>query len=213
MAEDDSTEARRRPGRPREFDRTAAIDQAIRLFWERGYEGTSFDDLVTSMGISASSFYSAFESKQRLFYEAMDRYLDGPGGYFQTIMSSNFDARTAIERSFTAAAIACTSEEFPRGCMISLAAIYVPPGLHGLRDELRNRRNDLIPVFVSRMKAAIDNDEIPVDTDINELATFFAACFRGMSVLARDGASREQLMSIGRVAMTAWPKRRRTTKA
>jgi AcrR family transcriptional regulator len=157
------------------------------------------------MGLNPSSFYSAFGSKQKLYIEAMDQYFVGPGGYFRAAMASHADVRTAIAAAFDRAAEACTSEEFPVGCMISVANIYVGPELHGLRDELRHRRNDLESAFVGYMTDARSKGELPADTDIESLATFFAACMRGMIVLSCDGASRDKLKAIGRMAMRAWP--------
>jgi len=52
------------------FDRAVALQVAQKLFWERGYEGTSFDELIAAMGISASSFYNSFGSKEALYCEA-----------------------------------------------------------------------------------------------------------------------------------------------
>src|ERR1700761_1869351 len=77
----DSEVVRRGRGRPREFDRTQAVDSAMRLFWERGFEGTSIEDLIETMNVSPSSFYSAFGSKKNLYREAMDYYAQGPGGF------------------------------------------------------------------------------------------------------------------------------------
>src|ERR1700744_829331 len=165
----------------------------MRLFWERGFEGTSLEDLMDVMDLNPSSFYSAFGSKQKLYIEAMDQYFVGPGGYFREAMTSHPDVRTAVSAAFERAAEACTSEEFPVGCMISVATIYVGPELHGLRDELRHRRNDLESAFLGYMADAREKGELPADTDIESLATFFAACMRGMIVLSCDGASRDKL--------------------
>jgi AcrR family transcriptional regulator len=199
-------QTKRSRGRPRGFDRAAAVDSAMRLFWERGYEGTTLEDLIAAMGISASSFYSAFGSKKELFCEAIDHYLLGPGGWFQELADEGHDVRSTMEMAFEQAAIAFTSEQFPPGCMVSAAVVHASPELDDLREELRDRRNDLAPAFLLRLTEARTRGEIPEDADVEALATFFASCFRGMSVLARDGASREKLRSIGRMAMQAWPK-------
>jgi AcrR family transcriptional regulator len=207
MAMDQHVEQTKRSrGRPREFDRTAAVDSAMRLFWERGYEGTRLEDLIAAMGISPSSFYYAFGSKKQLFCEAIDHYFVGPGGWFQELVDAGHDVRSTMEMAFEQAATAFTSEQFPPGCMVSAAVVHGPPELDDLREELRDRRNDLAPAFLLRLTEAHTRGEIPEDADIDALATFFASCFRGMSVLARDGASREKLRGIGRMAMHAWPK-------
>src|SRR5258706_14157450 len=74
-------------GRPSVFDRDAALKEAMKLFWERGYQGTSFDELIAAMGISASSFYNSFGSKEALYCEATQSYLDTIGHWFFAILN------------------------------------------------------------------------------------------------------------------------------
>jgi AcrR family transcriptional regulator len=92
-------------GRPAVFDRAAALKEAMKLFWERGYEGTSFDELIGAMGISASSFYNSFGNKEELYREATEAYLQSSGCWFLGILNDQtIDTRTAFARLFAATA-------------------------------------------------------------------------------------------------------------
>ena len=78
--------AKRGRGRPKCFDPEAALEKAMMLFWDRGYEATSMDDLSAAMGISPSSIYATYGDKEKLFQAAVDRYRDGPGAYTAAIL-------------------------------------------------------------------------------------------------------------------------------
>lgn len=82
-------------GRPRSFDREAALEQALRLFWERGYEATSVADLTAAMGIRPPSLYAAFGDKSALFGEVVDRYREGHGAYATRALAEEPTARAA----------------------------------------------------------------------------------------------------------------------
>src|SRR5215469_9799539 len=113
--------SKRGRGRPVVFDRSKALFEAMKLFWERGYEGTSFDDLIGAMGISASSFYNSFGSKEELYCEATRAYLEWAGQWFFAILNDpSTDAKTAFALLLESTAEEFTRGDHPPGCMISL---------------------------------------------------------------------------------------------
>jgi AcrR family transcriptional regulator len=175
------------------------------LFWDRGYEGTSFDDLITAMGISPSSFYNAFGSKERLYEEATEAYLEATGVWFLGILHDDTDARTAFGRLMDAAAREFTRADLPAGCMISVSGTQAAPGQARLRDLMATQRALSEAAMVERLRKGVVAGDLSADTDVEGFAAFFSALSRGMAVQARDGASREKLLEIGRIGMQAWP--------
>jgi len=200
-------EGKRGRGRPAAFDRAKALHEAMKLFWERGYEGTSFDDLIAAMGISASSFCNSFGSKEALYCEATQTYLEWAGAWFFAILHDpSTDTKTAFALLFEA-----TAEEFtrrgdhPLGCMISLAATHGPPEMKKLRDMMAEHRAFSESALAARIRRGIADGDVPGDVDCDMLAAYYSAVARGLAVQARDGATREKLAEIGRLAMRAWP--------
>jgi AcrR family transcriptional regulator len=198
--------AKRGRGRPVIFDRDAALMAAMRLFWERGYEGTSFDELIAAMGISASSFYNSFGNKEKLYCEATGSYLESSGRWFFGILNDETtDTRTAFSRLFDAMADEFTRGDHPAGCMISLACIHTGPGLKNIREMMVEHRAFSEGAMAARIRRGIAEGDVSGDTDVDVLAAYCSAVARGFAAQARDGASRERIAEIGHLAMRAWP--------
>ena len=205
MAIEACESAKRARGRPKNFDRLVVLDRAMKLFWERGYEGASFDDLIAAMGISPSSFYNSFGSKERLYHEAAEAYMACASQWFVGELQAATDAKTAFHRLLNAAARELTQNDRPTGCMLSLACTHVPPALIGLRDMMAGYRRAAESAMAARIQRGIDEGDVPNDTDTEALAAFYSALSRGMAVQARDGASRDRLLEIVEIGMRAWP--------
>jgi AcrR family transcriptional regulator len=196
------TETRR--GRPRSFDREAALEQALLTFWERGYDATSVTDLTNSLGIGAPSLYAAFGDKRKLFDEVVQRYQDTHGAFTARALAEEPTARAAIERILREAAAEYTAPEHARGCLIISAAQNTVPASAEVADRLRAIRRANRDVLRDRIQADVDAGLLPDDTDAAALATFFAATIQGMSQQARDGASRDDLTAVATTALGVW---------
>ena len=200
-------EAKRGRGRPAAFDRGKALHEAMKLFWERGYEGTSFDELIAAMRISPSSFYNSFGSKEALYCEATRTYLEWAGEWFFAILHDpSTDTRTAFAMLFEATADEFTRGDHPLGCMISLAGTHCSPGMKNIRDMMAEHRAFSEGAMAERIRKGVVDGDVARDVDCDMLAAYYSAVARGLAVQARDGASREKLSEIGRLAMRAWPR-------
>ena len=205
MTTEFKSEAKRGRGRPRSFDRPAALREALELFWERGFEGTSFDELIAVMGLSPSSFYNSFGSKEQLYREAVDAYLASSGEWFLGELGADTDTKTAFRNLMNKAAIEFSSAGRPSGCMISLAGTHVPPSLASVREMMVGHRLDAENAMVNRIEKGVTDGDVPKGTDVEALAAFYSALSRGLAVQARDGATQERLLAIVDVSMSAWP--------
>jgi AcrR family transcriptional regulator len=121
MTHQSPTAPLRRRGRPAAHTRDQALDAATRLFWERGYEGTSFADLVAAMRIGHTTFYSEFGNKEDLYREAAKHYVKEYAGFYFDALNSGEGTRAAFQAVMEASARAFTREGLPRGCMVSTA--------------------------------------------------------------------------------------------
>lgn len=196
---------KRARGRPKTFDRTVALHQAMKLFWERGYEGTSFDDLIEAMQISPSSFYNTFDSKERLYQEATEAYAAHAAEWFSRELAAITDTKTAFHQLLNSAAREFTRDDLPSGCMIALGCTQARPELAGLRDMMAEYRRGARTAMAGRIQRGIEQGDVPKDANVEALAAFYSALSGGMALQARDGASREHLLELVDIAMQAWP--------
>jgi AcrR family transcriptional regulator len=192
-------------GRPLSFDRDTALENAMHVFWERGYEAASIADLTAAMGITPPSLYTAFGDKERLFLEAIERYNKGPGGFGQRALEEEATARGAIQRLLDEAADELTQDCHPLGCMMVMATTNCSVAAGHIQKALVKRRALGVANMQARIQRGIDDGELPADTDAGALANFYATVYQGMSMQAKDGAPRASLLTSVRMAMRSWP--------
>jgi len=191
-------------GRPREFDVDKALDLALQVFWRKGYEGASMADLTETMGITKPSLYSAFGNKEELFRKALDRYVDGPGGYFQVALAKP-TARAVVEHLLYESAAAVTDPDHPPGCLAVQGALSCGDAAESIKQELMSRRAKGEQDLRERFERAIAEGDLPSGSDAADLAAYLSAFLQGMAVQAAGGTTREQLRKIAEMALRTWP--------
>lgn len=191
-------------GRPLSFDRDAALQEAMHLFWRQGYEATSISGLTAVMGITAPSLYAAFGDKEQLFLEAIECYANGPGNA-AALFARGTTARATVLEFMESNARELTNDAHPRGCMVVAAAVNGSAGSAGIQQQMLLLRQAVEAGLRTWMERGMASGELPTSIDPAALAKYYYAVAQGMTLQARDGATTEQLLAVARLSMQAWP--------
>jgi AcrR family transcriptional regulator len=157
-------------------------------------------------GISAPSVYAAFGSKEQLFKEVVAIYRETVLGVSARALVEGPTAREAIREMLRSSVAAFTKAGEPRGCLLVLGAINCTRA-GDVHDHLRDVRRAARQGIARRLKQGVEEGDVPASADVSALASFYTTVLHGISIQARDGASRDSLLAIVDCAMAAWPAR------
>lgn len=197
-------EAKPRKGRPRSFDRAMALTKAMGVFWQRGYEATALSDLTQAMGINAPSLYAAFDCKEALFEEALDLYQRTEGAEPQRLLQQGRTAKDSFAAMLRYHAGDYVNPAKPPGCMAVLSAIVGAPENKSVRALMSKTRRSAMEMLAGRIRRGMAEGDVPAGTDAATMAAFYTTFLQGMSIQARDGATKKQLLASAEAAIAAW---------
>jgi len=194
-----------RTGRPRGFDKGEAVQQAMALFWEHGYEATSLAQLKAAMGgISAASFYAAFGSKEALFRQAVDSYLATHGQVMAPLSDLALPPREAIEQTLRRSARMQTDQAHPLGCLVILSTSTCSPESRHLQTLLAEERRCNRAAMLACVERAVGAGDLPHGTDAGALAATFDTFLVGLTPQARDQVPLALLEAAISALMGVW---------
>ena len=186
-------------GRRRGFDREAALDGAMRLFWRYGYEGVTFQQLTAALGVAPPSLYAAFGAKADLYREALDRYAALRGASDLSFMDEGLPLREAVRRLLDGTARGLVDPGGEIGCMINTGMIASHPDHADLARELKDRRAAFRALLAAKLRAWLPDDRA------DRLSRYLVAVMQGLAIQARDGYRPEDLAAVVGEALNAVP--------
>lgn len=196
-----------RTGRPRQFDRDDAVDQALQLFWQHGYDATSLAQLKAGLGggISAPSFYAAFGSKEALFDECVQLYLATYAQVTACLWDDSLPPRQAIETALRRSARMQCDDTHPKGCMVTLGVMSAPsPENAHVAQALTRSRQRTRAGIQACVERAVNAGELASGTSTAAMATVFDSFLQGISILARDNTALENIDAAITQVMQTW---------
>jgi TetR/AcrR family transcriptional regulator, transcriptional repressor for nem operon len=183
-------------GRPKIFDETIALERAANLFWEKGYEATSTEDLIKVMGIQRGSFYNTFNSKKELFIKAINFHeLNSFSELKKTLNESDNQVET-LKMTFLSMAECGVDYEYKKGCFAGNTLIE----LSGIDEELANNARahlkELESIFYHVIVRAKKNGQLKTQTESKILAKYLLTMWNGLNVTRRIYNDKKSLLPL-----------------
>ncbi|ECQ4661184.1 TetR family copper-responsive transcriptional repressor ComR [Salmonella enterica] len=206
MTTDTTSCAKKSRGRPKVFDREAALDKAMTLFWQHGYEATSLADLVEATGAKAPTLYAEFTNKEGLFRAVLDRYITRFASKHEAqLFCEEKSVESALEDYFTEIAACFTSTDTPTGCFMINTSATLAASSRDIARTVKSRHAMQEQTLIQFLRQRQERGEIPAHCNPQALAEYINCILQGMSISAREGATFEQLMQITRTTLRIWP--------
>ena len=195
-------------GRPRSFDETEALERATQVYWSKGYDGATIDDLVAGMGVGRPSLYSIFGDKRALFLRVLKAYAEKKGALAAKALLSPQTLRDSLGRFLKHVVETATEKGSARGCLLVCVAPLVDDP--EVRQFLQNAAAAAAALVEGRFRDAITAGEIPPDFPVAVRATQVTDFARGLTMRARIGTPRNTLLKDAEEAadLVLLPRRR-----
>lgn len=192
-------------GRPRAFDKDSALEKALQVFIDKGYEGASIDDLTGAMGINKPSMYSAFGNKEELFLKVLSFYTEPHQEQLRKLFFSAPTAYDAFETFFQGlvknmiASRNCNKKM--GGCLLVNSTILSCREETSISQFLKNHHDNNENLFYERLQQGIEQGDLSADKDPRAMAQYFNGVLQGIAVLSRAQQSETSLQNIASTAL------------
>lgn len=179
--------------RTKEFNEDQALDKAIEIFWHKGYNGTSAQDLVTHLGLSRSSLYDTFGDKQKLFAQSLRRYQKQSQDQISTLLNESENIKETLHAIFKQAVIESLQDGITKGCFMVNSSVELAMHDDEIAKIVKNNSQIMEEVFTKAVKKGQDAGHISKATNARVLARFIFNTYSGIRVLARTGERDKQV--------------------
>ena len=179
--------------RTKEFNEDQALDKAIEIFWHKGYNGTSAQDLVTHLGLSRSSLYDTFGDKQKLFAQSLLRYQKQSQDQVIKLLGESENVKETLHDIFKQAVIESLEDRITKGCFMVNSSVELAMHDEEIAKIVKDNSQTMEEVFTKAVKKGQAAGHISKTTDARVLARFIFNNYSGIRVLARTGERDKQV--------------------
>nr|WP_294781535.1 TetR/AcrR family transcriptional regulator [uncultured Flavobacterium sp.] len=179
--------------RTKEFNEDQALDKAIEIFWHKGYNGTSAQDLVTHLGLSRSSLYDTFGDKQQLFVKSLKRYQQQSENSLKELLENSENIKTAFTEIFKQAVLESLQDRITQGCFVVNSTVELAMHDPEIAKIVHDNQKIVGDIFYNAIKKGQESGQISDKQEARSLARFIFNNYAGIRVLARAGEKDKQV--------------------
>ncbi|NML56825.1 TetR/AcrR family transcriptional regulator [Chryseobacterium cheonjiense] len=179
--------------RTKEFDEERALNKAIEIFWHKGYNGTSAQDLVTHLGLSRSSLYDTFGDKKKLFIKSLDKYQKQNQDAISELFNASENIKDTLQAIFKQAIIESLEDRITKGCFMVNSSVELAMHDSAIAKIVQENTDTMVNVFTNAIQKGQDLGQISDRTDAKVLARFIFNNYAGIRVMARSGEMDKQV--------------------
>ena len=188
--------------RTKEFDTCEVLNKAIDLFWDKGYNGCSMQDIVDGLGISRSSIYETFGDKRQLFLEALKKYQRAGMEALEKNVSTTSDVRQVLAEMFDSILAENLNDCTQKGCFMLNSAVELASHDREIAAIVKANQQEMENILYKAIKKGQQSGQIASSLHARSIARFFYTCFSGIRVTARSGADQKTLEDIIKVSLS-----------
>jgi TetR/AcrR family transcriptional repressor of nem operon len=188
--------------RTKEFDQEQALDAAMHLFWERGYEATSVQDLVEATGVQRQSLYDTFGSKHGMFLQTLMRYQESVGHELSDIMKVHPRGGLPLIRAIFESRASHTVCD-ARGCFGSNCSVELGNSDQAVEERIRLGRDGLEELFTRCLVQAKNAQQLKSSASVSALAQFLVNAYFGLNLMAKTRPTKAMIDNVVSVTLAA----------
>ncbi len=192
--------------REKAFDKQEVLCKALNLFWEKGYNATSMQDLIEGLGISRSSLYDTFTDKHNLYLQTLAAYREKATLPLVQLLDNATDIRQVLKKLFASTVRECTASDGAKGCFVSNSAVELAPHDEEIAKIVQEDQNILEDALTRAISKAQQEGQIASTESPRSLARFIHNTLTGLRIVAKSYSGKKKYDDIVQVALSVLDK-------
>jgi TetR/AcrR family transcriptional repressor of nem operon len=187
----------------KQFNREKVLEVASSIFHQKGYNGTSIDEILKATGLSRSSLYDSFKDKHSLYLQSLEFYKGRETAFYDTVDQTKFNGLQKIEHLFKEVVNHLIEHPEDNGCLMVNAAAEMSKRCEKTAQVVCNNKDDVQDIFTNWLEDALEKNALKLQKPAKSYSPFLFNALCGLKVLSQSGAAKAELNNVVKVTIDA----------